>query len=104
MNEGANELSRVVKEEEKRWGNCTWSRKEILFAGTTFVVYMFLKQEDRHACRIGAGQVTVSKGGQGNLCMESPIQEGKSIQTNTSEWLACITNVKSPFARKFSQS
>ena len=31
-----------------------------------------------------------------------PIQVGKSIQTNVSEWLACITNMNSSFTRKFS--
>ena len=44
----------------------------------------------------------VSKGGQGRFGMESPFQEGKSIQTNVSERLAYITNMNSPFTSKFS--
>ena len=39
---------------------------------------------------------------QGSFCIEIPVQEGKSIQTNVSEWLACITNMNSPFTRKYS--
>ena len=50
------------------------------------------KQVDRCACRIGVGKFM-----QESVCIESPIQEGKSIQTNVSEWLACITNMNSTF-------
>ena len=70
-----------------------------------FLHLMFIclsKQEDCHACGIDMGKVMVSKGRKGSLCMESPIQEGKSIQTNVSEWLVCITNMNSPFTHKFS--
>ena len=44
----------------------------------------------------------VKRWSQGSLCMESPIQEGKSTQTYVSEWFVCITVMNSPFTRKFS--
>ena len=66
MNEGAKELSRAVKEEEKQRVIAHVLEMKSFLLALHLMFICLQKQEDRHACRIGAGQVTVSNRGGGH--------------------------------------
>ena len=95
---GAKELSRAVKEEEKRWGSCWWS-----WNGTTFDVYTFAKIRRPSSMQNRRGKSHGVKRRTRKSLHGSPIQEGNSTQIYVSEWLVCITSMNSPFTRKFSR-